>query len=423
MPTFHYIASAANGETNTGSLEAHTAIDAMNQLRRRGLRVERLQNDDDAPSQTESNPELVAYSRDGMSDPAPASADPANVSLGIEELAEIAGRIASITKSQLPLLPGLRALTEGLPSRSLRRGLRALCLRLERGEPLETALQGGDVALPRYLSGLIEVGVHNGRLGEMMDWFLHHVRRQTELRRRCRASLLYPALLLTAGVAALFFGLVLVVPAVQQVYVDMAVELPDLTVGLMAASNFTRHHGLAMIAALWSIVASVPLLVWLFGGKILLDRSLAATPFVGTMFRCSALAGFCELLSIFVSARLPLPQAVRLAGEGCRDADLRERFDIIANFLERGQDDVDLFGRLAQISPHLIHVFHWKGRESNFTEALRAAVRIYENQARLQITLAGMLLEPIVIIGVLGFLATFMVGLFMPLFKLLKSLT
>ena len=265
--------------------------------------------------------------------------------------------------------------------------------------------------------------MRSGRLGEMMDWFLHHVRRQTELRRRCRASLLYPALLLTAGVAALFFGLVLVVPAVQQVYVDMAVELPDLTVGLIAASDFMRHHGLGVIAALLSIVAGVPILVWFFGGKILLDRSLAATPFVGTMFRCSTLAGFCELLSMFVSARLPLPQAVRLAGEGCRDADLRERFDLIAHFLEQGQDDVDLFGRLSQISPHLIHVFHWKDRETNFTEALRAAVRIYENQVRLQITLAGMLLEPIVIIGVLGFLATFMVGLFMPLFKLLKSLT
>ena len=87
-----------------------------------------------------------------------------------------------------------------------------------------------------------------------------------------------------------------------------------------------------------------------------------------------------------------------------------------------GQDDVDLFARLAQISPHLIHVFHWKDREANFTEALQAAVRIYENQARMQVTLAGMLLEPIVIVGVLGFLATFMVALFMPLFKLLNSL-
>jgi type II secretory pathway component PulF len=164
-------------------------------------------------------------------------------------------------------------------------------------------------------------------------------------------------------------------------------------------------------------------LVWLFGGKTLLDRSIAATPFIGTMFRCSALAGFCELLSMFVAARLTLPQAVRLAGEGCRDADLREHFDEIAHFLEQGQDDVDLFGRLAQVSPHLIHVFHWKDREANFTEALRAAVRIYENQARLQITLAGMLLEPIVIIGVLGFMATFMLGLFLPMIQLLKSLT
>lgn len=423
MPTFQYIARGADGETSTGSLDAHTSIDAMNQLRRRGLRVERLQNEDDPPIAPEPGPDALVGPEHALTDVVDESSDAANVSLGIEELAEIAGRIASITKSQLPLVPGLRALAEGLPSRSLRRGLRALCLRLERGEPLEVALQGGDVALPRYLRGLIEVGVRSGRLGEMMDWFLHHVRRQTELRRRCRASLLYPALLFSAGVTALFLGLVWIVPAARQVYAGMSMQLPDLTTALLAASDFTRHYGLGVLAALFSIVLGVPLLIWFLGGKTLLDRSLAATPFVGTMFRCSALAGFCELLSMFIATHLPLPQAVRLAGEGCRDADLRERFDVIAHFLEQGQDDVDLFGRLAQISPHLIHVFHWKDREANFTEALRAAVRIYENQARLQITLAGMFLEPIVIIGVLGFLATFVVALFLPLIILLKSLS
>src|ERR1700722_17712679 len=211
MPTYHYSARGANGETSSGSLEAHTAIDAMNQLRRRGLRVERLGSEDDPPAVPEPAAASIAPNANSALDGSESS-NSADVSLGIEELAEIAGRIASITKSRLPLLPGLRALTEGLPSRSLRRGLRALCMRLERGEPLETALQGGDVALPRYLSGLIEVGVQSGRLGEVMDWFLNHVRRQTELRRRCRASLLYPVSLLMAGVAALCFGLVLIVP-------------------------------------------------------------------------------------------------------------------------------------------------------------------------------------------------------------------
>src|SRR5580658_7726364 len=98
MPTFHYIARGADGESSAGSLDAHTAIDAMNQLRRRGLRVERLKNQDDPPELPEPITESVSQPDSAVLDPDAASADAANVSLGVEELAEIAGRIAGITK-------------------------------------------------------------------------------------------------------------------------------------------------------------------------------------------------------------------------------------------------------------------------------------------------------------------------------------
>jgi general secretion pathway protein F len=445
MPTFRFIARSSTGEEVAGSLEAHTAIDAMNQLRRRGLRVERLQDEEETSLPSDefsdswrrsesptvgSEVRLVDRSpdNDAGQQPGAPSADASppetvDVSLGVEELAEIAGRIAGITKAQLPLTPGLRAMSEGLPSRSLRRGLRALCDRLERGEPLEEALQAGKGSLPGHLSGLIVIGVRSGRLGEIMDWFLNHVRRQTDLRRRCRASLMYPVLLLTAGISAAIFGLLLVVPGVRQVYGDLGVDLPALTAALLTTSDFVRHYGLVLLAGVLLLLGGVPLLLWSLGGKPLLDRTLAATPFVGTMFRCSALAGFCELMSMFVSARLPLSQAVRLAGEGCHDADLQGQFADIAQCLEQGQDDTELFRRLANISPQLIHVFHGKSREANFNEALLAAVRIYENQARMQITLAGMFLEPLVIVGVLGGVGTFALSLFLPLIKVLNSLS
>jgi general secretion pathway protein F len=445
MPIYRYIARSSTGEESAGSLEAHTAIDAMNQLRRRGLRVERLQDEEETPAAADEIADFRGRDEGQhigaevrLTDPRPgdnsatppaiqsASAsplEPADVGLGVEELAEIAGRIAGITKSQLPLTPGLRALSEGLPSRSLRRGLRALCERLERGEPLEEALQAGKGSVPGHLSGLIVVGVRSGRLGEIMDWFLHYVRRQTDLRRRCRASFLYPVILLTAGIGAAIFGLLLIVPSVRMVYGDMGMELPGMTSVLLATSDFVRHYGLVVLAAVILVLGGVPLLLWRLGGKPLLDRTLAGTPFVGTMFRCSSLAGFCELMSMFVSARLPLAQAVRLAGEGCRDADLEGQFADIAECLEQGQDDTELFRRLANISPQLIHVFHSKNREANFAEALQAAVRIYENQARMQITQAGMFLEPLVIVGVLGGVGTFAIALFLPLIKLLNSLT
>ena len=110
MPNFHYVVVRLRGARKKApsSLEAHTAIDAMNQLRRRGLHHERLQRAE------------IRVAEEMRSEPVTATAEPTravvdahtpktvDVNLGIEELAEIAGRIAGITKSKLPLLPGLR---------------------------------------------------------------------------------------------------------------------------------------------------------------------------------------------------------------------------------------------------------------------------------------------------------------------------
>jgi type II secretory pathway component PulF len=68
-------------------------------------------------------------------------------------------------------------------------------------------------------------------------------------------------------------------------------------------------------------------------------------------------------------------------------------------------------------------VFHWKGREETFGEALRGAGRIYENQAQMQIALGGMFLEPVVIFGVVGGIGFFVLSLFLPLIQLLNELS
>lgn len=70
MPNFHYIGRDSRGEKSTGSLEAHTAIDAMNQLRRRGLRVERLQSEEDRVAE------------EMRSEPVTATSDPAGAPSG-----------------------------------------------------------------------------------------------------------------------------------------------------------------------------------------------------------------------------------------------------------------------------------------------------------------------------------------------------
>jgi type II secretory pathway component PulF len=435
MPKFHYVARDSAGQACTGQLEARTSVDAVNQLRRQGLRIERLLGDDqlvapeakaaDAPKVVPQNAaESVWYKtfEPSESDPQQDAERSDQLSLGAEDLAALAGRIAQITKSQLPLVPGLRALSQELPSRSMRRGLAALCQRLERGETLESALGEDHQAVPGYIGGLIVLGVRSGRLGEIMEWFLHHVRRQIDLRRRCRASLLYPAVLFVSGIVAALGGLIWVVPDIVPLYGSSQADLP-FVLGIMdVASEFIRSYGIFLLCGILAIIAGVPLLLYALGGKVLLHRCLAGIPFVGMMFRCSGLAAFCELLSMFVSGQLPLAESIRLAARGTGDADLDEQFDSLAQCLERGGDDSELFRRLANISPQLIHVFHWKDRGRTFVDSLRAAARIYENQARLQITLSGILVEPLVVIGVLGGVGLFIASIMLPMLRELTSI-
>jgi type II secretory pathway component PulF len=441
MSIFHYVARDSDGQARTGQLEARTSIDAVNQLRRRGLRIERLLGEDDVgvaePIATDTTklspqdlPETVwTKPLDAAEGDSPGGTEhPSELNLGAEDLAALAGRIAQITKSQLPLTPGLRALSQELPSRSMRRTLVDLCERLERGETLETTLGADSRAVPGHIGGLIVLGIRSGRLGEIMEWFLHHVRRQIDLRRRCRASLLYPAVLLASGLFAALGGLIWIVPdvvplfgALRTISSATAVEPPSLLELLVIASEFVRNYGFVLLGGIVAVVAGVPLLLYAFGGKVLLHRCLAGIPFVGMMFRCSGLAAFCELLSMFISGQLPLPESIRLAARGTGDADLDDRFESLAQCLERGGDDTELFRRLASISPQLVHVFHWKNRGRTFVDALRAAARIYENQARLQITLSGILIEPLVVVGVLGGVALFIAAMIWPMLRMLTS--
>jgi general secretion pathway protein F len=435
MPTFHYIAYDSAGEPRTGQLEGRTSIDAVNQLRRQGLRIERLLASDEittpqgevTPPPKPSGPIPANSVWHSIVEPTDSDSQseaegPGQSGLGAEDLAALAGRIAQITKSQLPLTPGLRALSQELPSRSMRRGLEDLCQRLERGEMLETALGGDHRAVPGHIGGLIVLGVRSGRLGEMMEWFLHHVRRQIDLRRRCRASLLYPAVLLASGLIAALGGLIWIVPDLIPLYKSVGIEEPPLLELMDIASQVVRNYGLFILGGILTIVAGVPLLLYALGGKVLLHQCLAGIPFVGMMFRCSGLAAFCELLAMFVSGQLPLGESIRLAARGTGDADLDERFESLAQCLERGGDETELFRRLSTISPQLVHVFHWKDRGRTFVDALRAAARIYENQARLQITLSGILVEPLVIVGVLGGVGFFIASMILPMLRMLTFL-
>ena len=116
--------------------------------------------------------------------------------LSAEETAELAARMADLTKAGLPLGDGLRALADELSGRRLRRVLRALADQLDAGVDLAVAVESQSGRLPTCLRGLVLAGLRSGRLAETLEEYVDLQRSQSELRRRLWLSLAYPFILL-----------------------------------------------------------------------------------------------------------------------------------------------------------------------------------------------------------------------------------
>ena len=116
--------------------------------------------------------------------------------LSPEETADLAARVAELSKAGLPLGEGLRGLAAESSSRRLSRVLHSMADDLDAGADLAAAIDSQGRRLPPHLRGLILAGLRTGRLAEALEEYVDLHRSESDLRHRLWAALAYPLLLL-----------------------------------------------------------------------------------------------------------------------------------------------------------------------------------------------------------------------------------
>lgn len=400
MPRYRYTALDEAGREVTSELEAESRQAAVAQLQAAGFTTKEIDEITGGPS-AEHQPEPRELSE--------------------RDFAVVGEALTNLTTGDLPLESGLRALSEEVPSNRVRRALVALSDRLAAGEPLEAVLRSGAVSLPESLRQLFSAGAPAGEIGPLLEEYLSYSRRAGELRWKMFSSLFYVSLLLLGTVAIVLFFALWIVPQFIEIFRDFDIALPSLTIALFSLSQVAnRFFGWLLAGA--GVVFAV---VWLLSR--LSDPStrrqwLCAIPAIGRSFRLSSLAIFCRLLALLVRKQIPLGRAMRIAGAGCRDAELDHVCRRIADDLEQGMPLQEAAMPFQQLPLYLLHVFRWADRREVFPDALQAAGEVYEGQARIQIGMLGMVVEPLAIIGAATLIGLMVTALFLPLIQLLNDL-
>lgn len=321
-------------------------------------------------------------------------------------------------ESGAPLPDLLRALADEHPQGSAR-GLVRVAERVERGEGLADAVAAERSALPGALRQRLASVASAGALRVALPAMAMEEAADREARARWRAELAYPAVVASFALAVLWFLSVFLVPPFRDIYQEFELELPAMTEAVLAAAR----------AAPWLAAATITLAVGLLAlgaapaTRPAVHRLCAALPLVGPARVALAHQSFARLLAGATRGGATLDEALQATAAALADRGLALATGAVADRCAAGVSLADALAESRHFDRALVAMVRWGESRGDLAGALDEAAQRYGHEAELALSFASRVAPPLVLIGVVATVALVVGALFIPLVKLIESLS
>ena len=305
MGAFEYVAMDQAGKQSKGLLEGDTPKHVRQILRDRNLFPVSVTE----VAQKEARRQRSFSLRRGMS--------PA-------ELALITRQLASLSQSGLPLEEALLAVAqqnEQPRTKSILLGVRA---KVMEGHTLADGFSEFPQAFPELYRATVAAGEQSGHLDVVLERLADYTEARQELRQRVTNALVYPIALVIMAVGIIAFMLATVVPKIVGVFENTAAELPGLTTGLIATSDFLRDYWAILIVALGALGWLTWWVLQKDGPRRRYHDVLLRLPIVGRLTRGVNTARFTRTLSILAGSGVPILEALKISAEVIENLPMRD---------------------------------------------------------------------------------------------------
>jgi len=322
-------------------------------------------------------------------------------------------QLATLIRAGLPLPQAIDALVSQVPDRVLQRGLARMRVRLQEGTSFADALAATPV-FGTLLPKLVAAGESVGSLDLLLEEYAHFVERGQEFRQKVVGAMAYPAVVLTASMALLFFVMTRVTPTLLKVYASFRMKLPLPTQILMGLGSFLQWAGPFLVVGV--VLCAVAVMRGV--SPRVRDAWLLKIPVVGTVHMWTQVSRWARTMALLHKGGVPLVRALHSARDVVESPVLAESLDVVEKAVERGEG-LGLALRKGGLMPPLVGQMVETGEKSGeLASLLVAAATFFEKEADRTLQVFVRLLEPAMILvmgGVVGFVV---LSVLLPIFQL-----
>ncbi len=345
------------------------------------------------------------------------SADQREKSVGGSDFLILNKQFNTLVKAGLPILRSLDLLADRAASPKLRPLVSQLRDRVREGKSLSEAVAESG-AFSKVYSTAILAGEKSGNLTGVLDQFIAYQHSSTTVRKKILATLVYPAILVTAAVLIVSYLVTYVIPQFALLYHDLNVDLPATTQLLLSITVEYRATFLTSVGVL--IAAAIGAYFWsrteVGGEKV--DRITFRLPVIGDTLLKFQVSQFSRTLATLLGGGTPLVAALQTSADSIQSRLVR---DSVLQATQRVREGQSLHQALAdhKIFPELALDMIEVGESSGALSAMLGSVaEFYEEEVAIRLAALVSLIEPAILVFMAFFVLFILISLYLPLFSI-----
>lgn len=345
-----------------------------------------------------------------------------NGRVSLEELIVFCRQMYALMRSGVPILRAINGMVESANSTSLKKALTDIGKQLEGGYTFSSALNNHPKIFDHLFVSLVHVGENTGQLDQAFLKLTSYLERELSTRKRIKAALRYPSMVLIAIAAAMVILNIFVIPTFADMFTRLGADLPIATQFIIASSNLFINYWHYMLLGVFLILLIIKESLKTKKGRYQWDRRKIKIPIIGSIIERSILARFSHSFAIVLKAGVPMTTGLTLVGEAVDNSYMQEKISAMRQGIESGDSLLRSSVASTLFTPLVLQMVA-VGEETGRVDELLAEVGdYYEREVDYDLETLTARIEPLLLIVVAAMVLVLALGIFTPMWDMASAM-
>jgi len=308
---------------------------------------------------------------------------------------------------------------EGIKNRRLKEIFTDIYNKINAGYSLYEAFKRYESVLGVIVISMISLGERSGDIASAFKELSIILNEINDNRKRFKKATRYPLLIIFVMLIAFVIIILFVIPPFKSIFAQLHGELPLPTRFLLWIEGAVKDYGILILGGAISVFVLLNFLYKNFSSvKLFFDKFFLRMYILGRVIRLAMLGRFIFVFKSLIESGISITESFDVALSIVENSYLKKKLILIKEEIIRGRMISEGFKKTGLFESIIIQIIKNGEESGNLVNMLNKVSLYYLKEYRYLVDNIAVLVEPLLIAAIAGFIFTIALGVFLPMWNL-----